>query len=89
MTVEDLWKKASLSKTTYYNQFNRNDDIKLGFLQKLAKALDVPLWELIDEPGPKPAEGDNTQSMLKEVLQNQKTIIQLLQKKNEYKIEPA
>jgi transcriptional regulator with XRE-family HTH domain len=70
-----------LSKTTYFNQFNRNDEIKLGFLQKLAKALDVPLWELIEEPGPKTSEAENTQNMLKEVLQNQKTIIQLLQKK--------
>jgi transcriptional regulator with XRE-family HTH domain len=76
-----------LSKTTYFNQFNRNDEIKLGFLQKLAKALDVPLWELIEEPGPKTSEAENTQNMLKEVLQNQKTIIQLLQKKNEFRIE--
>ncbi|OQA65028.1 MAG: hypothetical protein BWY38_02796 [Ignavibacteria bacterium ADurb.Bin266] len=76
-----------MSKTTYFNQFNRNDEIKLGFLQKLAKALDVPLWELIEEPGPKTSEAENTQNMLKEVLQNQKTIIQLLQKKNEFRIE--
>ena len=76
-----------MNKKTNFNQFNRNDEIKLGFLQKLAKALDVPLWELIEEPGPKTSEAENTQNMLKEVLQNQKTIIQLLQKKNEFRIE--
>jgi transcriptional regulator with XRE-family HTH domain len=86
MTTEELLKKAELSRSTYYNQFNKNEDVKLGHLRKIAEVLSLTVSELIGDVDLKTAE-DITQEKLDLILKNQQTIIEMMQKKNEFSLQ--
>ncbi len=91
MTTEELCKKISFSRSTYYDQFS-NEDFKLEFLKKVAKVFKMTVSELIEEvpiTEPKNAFEIKLDEILKRLEKTDQTIkglekiIRDLQKKSE------